>query len=159
MSDEKQGDAKRAAAPQQTDPEIAEAMPETPQPAVALPEPEARATLPAPIPELPHGADRYFVAYRAMLASIGESQAAIASGVTAMALEMSGLARSNLTAAGDGVTALLRARSLVDAVEAQLGFAHRSLDAFAGGSTRFGELGLRLASDAAKPMVRPFAPV
>jgi phasin protein len=168
MSDEKQGRAKRAAAPQQTGPETAAAAPETlqpattlpePEPVAALPEPEARAALPAPVPELRHGADRYFAAYRATLASIGESQAAIASDVTVMALEMSGLAHSNLTAAGDGVTALLRARSLVDVVEAQLGFARCSLDALAGGSTRLGELGLRLASDAAKPMLRPFVAV
>jgi hypothetical protein len=70
---------------------------------------------------------------------------------------MSGLTRANLTAASDGMTAFLSARSLVDAVEAQLGFARRSLDTLAGGSTRLGELGLRLASDAAKPALRPFA--
>jgi Phasin protein len=159
MSDEKHGKAKRAAAPQQTELETAQTVSETPEQTAALPQPEARVALPAPVPELPHGVDRYFAAYRAMLASIGESQAAVASDVTAMALEMSGLARSNLTAAGDGVTAFLGACSLVDAVEAQLRFARRSLDAFAGGSTRLGELGLRVASDAAKPILRPFATV
>ncbi|HTW54324.1 MAG TPA: phasin family protein [Stellaceae bacterium] len=158
MSDEKQNRTKRAAAPQQTESETAVMASETPEPA-ALPPPEARMALPAPVPEWRYGAERYFAAYRATLASIGESQAAIASDVTAMALEMSGLARSNLTAAGDGVTAFLSARSLVDAVEAQLGFARRTLDAFASGSTRLGELGLRLVSDATKPMTKPFAAV
>ena len=84
---------------------------------------------------------------------------AVASDMTAMALEMSSLAASSLTAAGDGVAALLAARSLVDAVEAQLGFARRSIDAMAGGSTRVGELGLRLANDAAKSMLRPLTTV
>lgn len=125
--------------------------------AAALPPPEPTVSLPAPVPEPARDTDRCFAAYRAALSSIGESQAAVASDVTAMALEMSGLARANLTVAGDSVTAFLRARSLVDVVEAQLGFARRSLDALAGGSTRLGEIGLRLASDAAKPMVHPFA--
>jgi hypothetical protein len=159
MSDEKQGKVKRAATAPQTAPETAATMSEAPEPAATMPEPEMKAALPAPVPELQRGADQCFAAYRATLASIGESQAAIASDVTAMALEMSGLTRSNLTMAGDSVTALLRASSLVDAVEAQLGFARRSLDALAGGSTRLSELGLRMASDATKPMLRPFAAV
>ena len=157
MSDERQAKAKRAASSPQIVSETPIPAPETAEPAVALPEPEPRAALPMPRPEMPRGADRCFAAYRATLASISESQAAIASDMTAMALEMSGLARSNLTAAGDSVAAFLSARSLVDAVEAQLGFARRSLDTLAGGSTRLGELGLRLANDAAKPMLRPLA--
>ena len=93
--------------------------------------------------------------YWATLASIGASQAAIVSDVTAMALEMSGLARSNLTAAGDNVTALLAARSMADAVEIQFDLARRSLDAIVDGSTKLGEIGLRLANDAAKPLLGP----
>jgi hypothetical protein len=102
------------------------------------------------------GADKLFAAYWETLASIGQAQAAMASNVTAIALEMSGLARSNLTAAGDSVAALFGAKSLADAVEIQLGFARRSLDAVAEGSTRLGEIGLRLANDAAKPVLGRF---
>jgi hypothetical protein len=169
MSDEKQRKVKRAAPLPQMVSATAASTPEAREPiaapvaeaaetiAAALPQPATMAALPALVPELPRGADRYFAAYRATLASIGESQAAVASDMTAMALEMSGLTRATLTAAGDGMTAFLSARSFVDAVEAQLGFARRSLDMLAGGSTRLGELGLRLASDATKPALRPFA--
>jgi len=157
MSNEKQPRSKRGAPVPQTAIPVPAA--EAPQATAAVPESEARPALPVPVPKLARGADRYFIAYRATLASFGESQMAVASDMTAMALEMSSLAASSLTAAGDGVAALLAARSLVDAVEAQLGFARRSIDAMAGGSTRIGELGLRLANDAAKSMLRPLTAV
>lgn len=134
-------------------------VPEAAPAVVALPELEAKPALPARIPEPPRAADRYLAAYHATLASIGESQVALASDITAMALEMSGFARSSLTVAGDSVSALLTARNLVDAVEAQFGFALRSIDAMAGGSKRIGEIGVRLANDAAKPLLRPIATV
>jgi hypothetical protein len=159
MSDEKQPRAKRAAPTPQTEAEPVGPAPEAAPAAMALPEPEVKPALPAPVPPPLRGADRYFAAYRATLASIGESQAAVASDMTAMALEMSGLAHSSLMAACDSVSALLTARSLVDAVEAQLGFARRSIDAMAGGSTRVGEIGLRLASEAAKPILPPVVTV
>jgi len=146
MSEEKQAKPRRAAPPK--------AAPEPVAP-VSL-EPEPMAALPPPIPRQ-QPADKFFSTYWATLASIGASQAAIVSDVTAMALEMSGLARSNLTAAGDNVTALLGAKSLVDAVEIQLGFARRSLDAIVDGSTKLGEIGVRLANDAAKPVLGPLA--
>lgn len=147
-------EAKPALSAPQAVVEPTEPAAETAPAAMALPEPEVKPALPVPLPQ-PRGADRYYTAYRATLASVGESQAAVASNMMAMALEMSGLARSSLTIAGDSVSALLTARSLVDAIEAQLGFARRSIDAMAGGSTRLGEIGLRLANDAAKPVLRP----
>ncbi|MFZ2005954.1 MAG: phasin family protein [Stellaceae bacterium] len=155
MSDEKQPQARRATPAPQIAAEPAGSAPEAAPAAMALPEPEVKPALPAPIPQSPRAADRYFAAYRATLASIGESQVAAASDMTAMAIEMSALARSSLTVAGDSVSALLTARSLVDVVEAQLGFARRSIDAVAGGSTRLGEIGLRLANDAAKRFCGP----
>jgi hypothetical protein len=133
--------------------------------APALPGAEPMAALPAPMAALPApaiaqqqaGVDELLAACHTTLASIGKSQSDIASDMTAMAIEMSGLTRSNLTAAGDGVTALLTARSLADAVEIQFGLARRSIEAMIGGSTRLAEIGLRLASVAAKPMLGPFA--
>lgn len=124
---------------------------------VAAPVPELKVALPVPVPKPPRNDERWFAAYRATLASMGESQAAIASDAVALSLEMTGLTRSYLTAVGDSAVAFFTARSLVDAVEAQLDFARRSIDSFAGGSTRLGELGLRLAEDAVKPMFRSFA--
>jgi hypothetical protein len=120
---------------------------------------------PAPIPALPgpasfrgpdFGGDKLFAAYRAALASFGASQAAFASDVAAMALEIGGLAGSGLTAAGDGIAALASARSLAEAVEIQLGFASRTLDAMTAGSTKLGEIGLRLANGAVKPILGSF---
>jgi hypothetical protein len=150
MSDDKQGKSRRVA-------QFPKAVPNPTVSALPVHEPVA---LPAPIPMLrpqQAGTDKLFAAYWETLASIGQAQAAMASNVTAMALEMSGLARSNLTAAGDSVAALFGAKSLADAVEIQLGFARRSLDAVAEGSTRLGEIGLRLANDAAKPVLGRFA--
>jgi hypothetical protein len=158
MNNEKQARAKRGAPMPQT---AAEPVPaaEAPQATASAPEFEANPALPAPVPKMERGADSYFTAYRATLASFGESQMAVASDMTAMALEMSSLAASSLMAAGDGVAALLTARSPADAVEAHVVFARRSIDAMAGGSTRIGELGLRLANDAAKSMLRPVTTV
>ena len=162
MSDDKQPKPKRMAPIPLAVPEPAALVQDAAQEAAqavveALPAPEARPALPAPVPDSPRDAGRYFATYSATLASLGESQMAVASDMTAMALEMSGFARSHLTVAGDSVMALMNARSLVDAVEAQLGFARRSIEAMAGGATRLGEIGLRLANDAAAPMLRPIA--
>jgi Phasin protein len=167
MSEDKQAKAKRT-----TPPQSAVKAPSIPEPA-AVPQPEAAtaraqpdrvtvlpapvAALPAPVPARPRAqADRMLGACHAALASVGAAQAAIAGDVTAMTLELCGLTRANLTAAGDSIVTLLDARTMTDAVEIQLGFARRSLDLMAGGSTRLNELGLRLASNAAKPLLNPF---
>lgn len=139
-----------------TPPKSAEVMPPKPVEVAPL-APEPKVALPVPMPAPARGDERWFAAYRATLASMSESQAAIASDAVALSLEMTGLTRSYLTAAGDSAVAFFTARSLVDAVEAQLGFARHSIDVLAGGSTRLGELGLRLTEDAAKPVFRSFA--
>ncbi|HXC28244.1 MAG TPA: phasin family protein [Stellaceae bacterium] len=123
----------------------------------SAPMPEPKVALPVPMPAPPRSSERWFAAYSATLASISESHAAIASDAAALSLEMTGLTQSYLTAAGDSVVAFFTARSLVDAVEAQLGFARRSIDMLGGGSNRLGELGLRLADDVAKPVFHSFA--
>jgi len=150
MSEVKRAKPKRSVRPPREAPAQHAAEP------AALPA-EPIAGLSAPIVMRPRdGADGLLAACRATLASLGEAQQAVAADVRAMALEMSGLARSNLTAAGDGVTALLAAKTLADAVEIQLRFARRSLEAMADGSARLGEIGMRLASDAAKPVLGSF---
>jgi hypothetical protein len=167
MSEDKQPKVRRAAAPKPVDEPVVSTPPEAevtpiaalpePDPVVALPQPDPVVALPAPIQRPQQaGADKMLDVCHATFASICASQAAIASDMTAMALEIGGLTRSNLTAAGDSVTALLGSRNLADTVEIQLGFARRSLDAMVGGSTKLAELGLRLANDAAKPVLRPF---
>jgi len=167
MSDDKQPKTKRAAPlPRTVDEPVAQVV----EPAISAPEPAAPApepivvapaapktALPVRVSEPSRGGERWSDAYRAILVSMSESQVAIASDTAALSLEMSGLTRSYLTAAGDSAVAFFTARSLAEAVEAQLGFARRSLDTLAGSSTRLGELGLRLAEAATKPVFRSFA--
>jgi hypothetical protein len=159
MSEDKQARVKRTIAPKPAAEPAVSAPPEVEAvPAAVLPEPEPVVALPVPTRRRQQtGADKMLNACHATLASICASQTAIASDMTALALEIGGLTRSNLTAAGDGVTALLGSRNLVDTLEIQLGFARRSLDAMADGSTRLTKIGLRLANDAAKPMLQPFS--
>lgn len=161
MSEDKQARVRRPAAPKPTAEPTISAPPETeaaPAPAAALPEPEPVVALPALVRRGQQaGGDRLLNACHATLASIFATQAAIASDMTAIALEIGGLARSNLTAAGDSVTALLGSRNLADTVEIQLGFARRSLDAVVDGSTKLTKIGLRLANDATKPMLQPLS--
>jgi len=172
MSDDKQGRARRVTPPQVSAGGINEPTPVAPSEpmaaaaptlpasepmagtARALPQPEPVPALPAPTPATARtSADRFVSAYQQTLASIGQAQTAVASDVAAMALEIGGRTRANLTAAGDSATALLKAKSLTEMVEIQIGFARRSLDAMVETSTRLGEIGLRLASEAAKPVL------
>jgi len=109
MTDIKQVKAKRTAL-SQTPPA---------KPAVAPPEPPVAPASPARRAQI--CAETFLTACQATFASIGPSQSAMASDVNALAREMTGLAQSNLTAAADSMAALLSAKSLTDAVEAQLG--------------------------------------
>jgi hypothetical protein len=124
----------------------------------ALPESAAVVTLPVPARRRPSG-DAFLSTYQKTFAAISESQSAVTADFTALVFEMNGLAHANLTAASESMAALFAAKSLADAVEIQLGFARRSFDALVDGSTKLGEIGLRLANDAAKPMLTPFAAV
>jgi hypothetical protein len=148
MNEDKQAKTKRVAPRPAA---IAEPVVQT------LPEASTVVALPVPMRRQKQVGETFVTACQATLASIGASQSAVASDVRAMALEVTGIASSNLTAAGDSMTALLGAKSLTDAVEIQLNFARRCLDAFAEGSTRLGEIGIQLANDAAKPLLTPFA--
>lgn len=117
---------------------------------------------PAEIPAMAHrrsaaaGEELLAFGHTALLAVV-ESQAAMARGFEAMAKEMTGIARTGLAAASDGAEALLGARSFADAVEAQLGFARRSCDAWIGGTVKLTEIGLRAANEASRPMLSRLA--
>lgn len=93
--------------------------------------------------------------YRTALASFGDSQRAVAGGVKAMTLEMTGLAHAAVTDAGNSAAAMIRAKSLTDAVAIQLDFARRSVAAMIAGSARLSEIGVQLATDASRPIVAP----
>jgi hypothetical protein len=131
--------------------------------AAASPEPAVVARAATPIVALPQplrqraqvAADDMLATYWGTVVAIGQSQHAVASGVKALVLEMSGMAHANLTAAGDSAAAMIGARSFADAVEIQLGFARRGLDSLLAGSARLSDIGARLASDASRPIVAP----
>ena len=159
MSEPKEPKAKRPAAASRAAPPQ-----ETAADPAAASEPAAVATvassplvaLPVPLPQpKASAADELIGRYRRGVAAIGESQCAIASGIAALTLELTGFAQRHLTAAGDSAAALIGARTLADAVEIQLGFARRSLDGAVAASTRMGEIGAQLLSDAARPIVAP----
>jgi hypothetical protein len=155
MSEDRKAEIRRAMSPV---PAAPPAAPPAPEPAPPPPHPEPLAALPPPPPGRAQAeADRVLDACHAALASVAASQTAVAGDVTAMALELGGLTRANLTAAGDGVAALFRATSVVDALTIQLGIARRSLDAMAAGSTRLGEIGRHLADEAVKPLASRFS--
>jgi hypothetical protein len=136
------------------EPQIVPQIAAAPPPVVALPP----SVLPAEAqPRQQNAADELFSAYRDTFLALGESQRAVASGIRALALEMAGLARANLTVAGESAVALAGASNFTDAVEIQLGFARRGFDVLVSGSTRIGEIGARLASDASRPIVAPLA--
>ena len=95
--------------------------------------------------------------YRATLMSVGESQRAVASGITALTLEVTGLARATATEAAQSAAAMARARNLAEVVEIQFSYAQRSLAAIIAGSTRLSEIGSTLLGEASRPIVAPFA--
>jgi len=95
-----------------------------------------------------------FLAFgQSALTSFSESQAAIARGIEALALEMTGLARSGIVSAGESATALLGTKNLADAIEVQIAFARRNMEAIFGGSVKLTEIGVRLASEASRPIL------
>ena len=129
-----------------------------------MPEP---AKIPAPVVALPRawcsrgrrkpGVDEMIAVYRGAVEAIGESQRAFASGVNALALELAGMARAGITETGDSAAALAGARNLTEAVEIQLGFARRGIEAMLAGSARLSEIGVRLSTEATRPIVARLA--
>jgi len=125
------------------------------------PPPAEKITAVAMLPQLTRrspksAADQLLASYHSTLASVGESQRAVANGAKALALEMTGLAQTTLTEAGDSAAALMRAGSVADAVEIQLGYVRRSFASLISGSTRLSEIGAKLMSEASRPIVAPF---
>ena len=112
--------------------------------------------LPPPRHSTQNMTEQMLAAYRTSLASVSESQRAVASDMKALALEMTGLAQTTFTDAGDSAGALIRARTLADAVEIQFGYARRSFASLIAGSTRLSEIGANLLSQTSRPMLVPF---
>lgn len=133
---------------------IAITRPAAPPPAVKT---NPATALPPRLHSPPNMTDQLLAAYSASLASVGESQRAVAGGMKALALEMTGLAQTTFTEAGDSAAALICARTLADAVEIQLGYARRSFASLIAGSTRLSEIGASLLSETSRSSPAPFA--
>jgi phasin family protein len=90
------------------------------------------------------------------LAALSEAQGAVARGLEAITVEMTGLARAGIAAATEAATAMLSAKTLPDAIEINAGFARRSLDTLLGSSAALSEIGVRLATESTRPILERF---
>ncbi len=82
-----------------------------------------------------------------------ESQTALARGLEAMSVEVTGLAISGIDAATRTATDMLGVKTLSDAIEVNAGFTRSSFDALVGGSAKLSELGMKLATEASQPIL------
>ena len=139
-----------------------------PRPATATRETTTEAASPtpaieieAPPPQLPppaaiKAAEPAAVFGTELFAAFTDSQAALARGAEAMTDEVAALVRDSLSLATENATAMLRARTWTDAIEANLGFARKSFDTALAGSAKVTEIGIKTASDAIHPLVSRF---
>lgn len=146
MSESKDSKPKRPAGPPIAASESGEAAKKI-TPVTALPQPVRRSTKTAP--------EQLLGTCQDTLASVGEAQHAFAKGMTALALEMTELAQTTLTEAGDSAAALMRAGNFAAAVEIQLGYSQRSMASLLASSARLSEIGVKLMTEASRPIVAP----
>jgi phasin family protein len=127
--------------------------PETPEAAEPPPGPQTPPALKLPpVPE-PAAPPPVAAAGEDALAALLAAQSAVARGLTAMTAEIAALASAGIDAATHSATDLLSARTLADAIEINAGFARHSLEALLGGSARLSEIAVRLATEAARPII------
>jgi hypothetical protein len=90
---------------------------------------------------------------REVFAALVQSQTAVARGLEALSVEVTGLAISGIDAATRTATDMLGVKTLSDAIEVNAGFTRSSFDALVGGSAKLSELGMKLATEAAQPIL------
>ena len=78
---------------------------------------------------------------------------AVARGLEALSVEATGLAISGIDAATRTATDMLGIKTLSDAIEVNAGFTRSSFDALVGGSAKLSELGMKLATEASRPIL------
>ena len=93
---------------------------------------------------------------REVIATLAQSQAALARGLDALRAEMAGLALSGMDTAARTASKMLGIRTLSDAIEVNAGFTCNSLDALVGGSARLSELGIKLVAEASEALCSQF---
>jgi|GEM_PF-2708786 hypothetical protein len=87
------------------------------------------------------------------LAAFAEMQTVLARGFEALSAELAGLARSGLESAAHLAIRLLAVRTWSDAVALQADCAGSALEAVLAGPVRLSHLGVRLAAEAAEPLL------
>jgi hypothetical protein len=90
---------------------------------------------------------------REVFAALVQSQTALARGLEAMSVEVTGLAISGIDTATRTATDMLGVKTLSDAIEVNAGFTRSSFDALVGGSAKLSELGMKLATEASQPIL------
>jgi hypothetical protein len=90
---------------------------------------------------------------REVFAALIQSQTAVARGLEALSVEVTGLAISGIDAATRTATDMLGVKTLSDAIEVNAGFTRSSFDALVGGSAKLSELGMKLATEASQPIL------
>ena len=87
-------------------------------------------------------------------AALAESRAALARGLMAMSDAMAELTRSGLDLAAGTATDTLGVKTLSDAYRVNARFASRSFDSWLDGSAKLSRLGVKLADEASRPILR-----
>jgi hypothetical protein len=90
---------------------------------------------------------------REVFAALVQSQTAVARGLEALSVEVTGLAISGIDAATRTATDMLGVKTLSDAIEVNAGFTRSSFDTLVGGSAKLSELGMKLATEASQPIL------
>jgi hypothetical protein len=90
---------------------------------------------------------------REVFAALVQSQSAVARGLEALSVELTGLAISGIDAATRTAKNMLGVKTLSDAIEVNAGFTRSSFDALVGGSAKLSELGMKLATEASQPIL------
>ena len=90
---------------------------------------------------------------REVFAALVQSQTAVARGLEALSVEMTGLAISGIDAATRTATDMLGVKTLSDAIEINAEFTRSSFDALLGSAAKLSELGMRLATEASQPIL------
>jgi hypothetical protein len=86
-------------------------------------------------------------------AALAEAQAAAARGFEALVGEMTNFTRSEMAAAANTATAMLRVKTFAEAVEVNLGFARRSFDALIGSAAKLSEISAKAAAETSRPIL------
>jgi hypothetical protein len=93
---------------------------------------------------------------REAFAALAESQAALARTLAAISDAMAGLTRSGIDIASRTATDTLAVKTLSDAYRVNAQFACRSFDSWLDGSAKLSGLGLALAAEASRPILKQF---